>query len=159
MRTNSDRATERGLAHPGRTHETQDWSARVTAELAHAQVLEDAFLDLTQVRVILIQDVAGVDEVEPVGRAPRPGQLHHPVEIAAHDLGLGPLRVHALHPAQLAHGLGQRLARQTRLFHLGPVLLRLLEARVRLAELVLDRAKLLAQEGLALAAVHLVVGL
>ncbi len=74
-------------------------------------------------------------------------------------MGLGAVRVHALEAPHLAHGLRERLLGHPHLLDLDAVLLRLLDARVGLAELRLDGAQLLAQVGLALAAVHLVLGL
>jgi hypothetical protein len=67
--------------------------------------------------------------------------------------------VHALETAQLAQRLGVRLLGHLRLFDLDPVLLHLLQAGIGLAQLGLDRAQLLAQVVLALAARHLVLGL
>ena len=86
------------------------------------------------------------------GRRGRPRQLHHPLEIAAHDLRLGAVRVHALEALELAHRFGLGLGREPRVAQLGAILLDLLEARIDLAELRLDRAHLFAQELLAMAA-------
>ena len=116
-------------------------------------------LIVVQVRVVLVEDRTRVGEVDAVGRGLRPRQLDHPVEVGAHHVRLGPVGVHALQAAQLAHGLGERLLGQLRLLDLRAVLLRLLDARVALAELGLDRAQLLAQVVLALTARHLVLRL
>ena len=67
--------------------------------------------------------------------------------------------MHALEAFQLADGLGECLFRHAHFVDLCAVLLSLLTARVGLAELRLDRAQLLAEEVLALAAAHLAVGL
>jgi hypothetical protein len=67
--------------------------------------------------------------------------------------------VHALEAAKLAQRLRVRFRGQSRLGDLHAVLVQLLDARVGLAELGLDRAELLAQEVLALVAVDLLLGL
>ena len=59
-----DGAAQRGLADAGRPGEAEDRTARIGAQLAHAQVLEDAVLDAVEVRVVLVQDALGVAEVE-----------------------------------------------------------------------------------------------
>ena len=154
-----DRAAERGLADAGRPGEAENRAARVAAQLAHAEVLEDAILDAAEVGVVLVEDRLRIGEVEAIRRFVRPGELHHPVEVAAQHVGLGPVRVHALEALHLAHGLGERLLRHPHLLDLDAVLLRLLDTRVRLAELRLDGTQLLPQVGLALPAAHLFLGL
>src|SRR5207244_6958674 len=61
-----DRLAERGLADARRADEAEDGALRVLTELAHGQVLEDAVLDLLEVEVVLVEDLARVAEVEVV---------------------------------------------------------------------------------------------
>ena len=71
-----DRAAERGLAGARRPDEAQDRSLGVLLELAHREVLEDAVLDLLEVVVVLVEDLAGVRDVEVVlGRDVAHGRL------------------------------------------------------------------------------------
>ena len=74
-------------------------------------------------------------------------------------MGLRPVGVHTLEPPQLACGLGERLGGKSGFLELGAVFLDLARAGVRLAQLRLDRAQLFAQDVLALAARHLLLGL
>src|SRR5207249_11972024 len=66
--------SKRGLAHAGRTHETQNAAARRGVEGADRQVLKDPLLDGLQVVVVAVEDVARGLEVEPVLRRAAPGQ-------------------------------------------------------------------------------------
>src|SRR5207302_1474685 len=50
-----DRFAQRGLADPRRPDEAEDRSSRVGLQLAHREVLEDAFLDLVDVVVVLVE--------------------------------------------------------------------------------------------------------
>ncbi len=144
-----DRTTERRLADARRAREAEDRPARVLAELADAEELEDAILHDRQMRMIPIEDRARVVEPEPIDRLPIPGQIDDPVEIVPDDLGLGAVGMHPLEATQLAHRLFTAGVRQIRLFDLEPIVVELVGARVDLAELALDRAQLFAQEGLA----------
>ena len=128
------------------------------AQLAHAQELQDPLLDSRQMGVIAVEDPAGVGQIELVGGSLRPGEIGHPLEIAAHHLGLVSLGMHALEPAQLAQRFLVCLGREPGLIDLGALLGDLLEPRIDLAELRLDRAHLLAKEVLALASAHLLLG-
>ncbi len=59
-----DRATERGLADAGRADEAEDRTLRFGCELAHREVLEDAFLHLLEVVVVLVEDAARLAQFE-----------------------------------------------------------------------------------------------
>ena len=67
--------------------------------------------------------------------------------------------MHAFEAPELARCLRERLSRESGLLELGAVLLDLARARVRLAKLDLDGAQLFAQDVLALAARHFLLGL
>ena len=59
-----DRAPERGLADARRPDEAEDRALeRLLERLAHREVLEDPLLDLLEVVVVLVEDLAGAVEV------------------------------------------------------------------------------------------------
>ena len=153
-----DGASERGLADAGRPEEAQDGPAAVLAQLEDRQVVEDAVLDVLEVVVILVQDLARGGQID--GRRLRvfPRQLDHQVEVAAHHRGLGAFRAHLLEPAHLLVGLGARLRRQPGVFDLGADVVDLVAERILVAQLVADLAQLLAQEVVALGLGHLLLG-
>ena len=150
-----DRLPERGLADSGRADEAEDRTGQVVLQLRDGEVLQDAVLDLLEVVVVLVEDRPGAVEVEVVLGRLRPGQRQDPVEVRADDAVLGRGGRQLLEPRDLAVDGLARLLREilrldllAQLGHLGLLL-------VALAELVLDRLQLLAQEELALALVHL----
>ena len=57
---------EAGLADAGRADEAEDRPVQVGLELAHREELEDAVLDLLEVVVVVVEDLAGVRDVEVV---------------------------------------------------------------------------------------------
>ena len=59
-----DRFAQRGLADAGRPDEAQDRPDSVFLQLAHREVLEDAVLDFLEVVVVLVQNGAGLVDVE-----------------------------------------------------------------------------------------------
>ena len=65
---------------------------QVGLQLAHREVLEDAVLDLLEVVVVAVEDLARVGDVEVVVARDRPRQRDDPVEIGADDGVLGALR-------------------------------------------------------------------
>ena len=158
MRTNlrseraGDRAAQRRLADAGRSDEAEDRALHLlAAQLAHGQVLEDALLDLLEVVVVLVEDLARAGEVVVVRRHHAPRQAGHPVEIGADDRRLGGVGMRALEALDLLLDLLPRLRRDLLLFDLLAVVLDLLGELFAFAELRLDRLELLAQEVLALA--------
>ena len=156
-----DRLAERGLADARRADEAEDRPldlrrrALPHLQLLHRQVLDDALLDLVEVVVILVEDRARRDRIEPILGERRPRDVEHPVEVGADHLVLGRRRRHPLQAIELA--LGDRRDR------LGQ--LRLGEARAQVgdlgllafAELLLDRLELLAQVVLPLRVGHLLL--
>ncbi len=109
-----DRLAQRGLADAGRPDEAQDRRLAAGRELAHRQVLDDAALDLLQAVMVLVEDLAGLGDVDRLLLGHAPGQLDQPVQIAAHHAGLGGGLRHPLVAAQLLLRLAVRLRR-----HLG----------------------------------------
>ena len=144
-----DRLAERRLADAGRPHQAQDRPLLAGRQLAHRQVLEDALLDLLEVVVVGVEDLARLLEIEAVLGLLRPGQLDQPFEVGALHGVLGRRLRHLLEAVELlARGLLDVLG------HLGRLDLLLEGVEVAgvlaLAQLVLDRLELLAQHRLAL---------
>ena len=107
--------------------------------------------------MVLVQDAAGLRQIDLVLGLLGPGQGDQPVQIGAPDDVLRRGRGHGAQPVELALG---RLARRRRHPGLVDLLLQLLDGRFRLvgrAELLLDRLELLAQDELALPLLHLVL--
>ena len=98
-----------------------------------------------------------VDEVELLLGLLGPRQADKPVEVRADDAGLGRLRRHLLEAAELLERLLGDSIRHARLANLLRVLVDLGLHLVVLAELLLDRLELLAQEVLALRLGHLLL--
>jgi hypothetical protein len=122
-----------------------EWPPReVVLELGHRQVLEDPFLHLVEVEMVLVEDLAGSLEVEVVLRGRVPRQAQDPFQVGADDSVLGGRLRELLEPPKLAvdglaHVVGQRDRRRAlaQLLQLGLL-------GVALAELLLDRLQLLA---------------
>ena len=100
-----------------------------------------------------VENLAGVLDVEIVGGPLVPGEVEEPVEVGPDHAVLGGGRGEPLEPAELAVGDPARLLGQRRALDPLPQLVDLGLLLVALAELLLDRAELLAQVVLALALV------
>ena len=151
-----DGLAERRLADAGRTDEAEDRPLHVPFELAHGEVLDDAFLDLVEVVVILVEHAAGLDRVEPILGPLVPRDVEHPVQVGPDHLVLGGRSRHPLESIDLAGGDRGDGLRQVRV---GDALAELLDFGVALAELRLDRLHLLPQHVLPLRVGHLLLGL
>ena len=152
-----DRAGERGLAHPGRSHEAEDGALRVVDQLAHGQELDDALLHLLEAVVVLVQDDLGRLEVLPLAGLLRPGDGDQPVEVVARDGRLRGHRGHRLQALELRERLLLRLLGHPRLLDLLAQLVRLAGAVLLAAELLLDRLHLLVEVVLLLGPLHLLL--
>ena len=154
-----DRLAQRRLARARRADETQDRRLGLRVELQHAEVLEDALLDVLQVEVVLVEDLARQPDLEPVLGGLAPGQLDHEVQVGADHLVVGRGRRQPLQPPQLAVGLLAHLLGQV---ELGQPLAQLLDLgllRVLFAQFLLDGVQLLPQQVLALLLGQLALGL
>ena len=138
------------LPVPGGPGEAEDRALHVLLELAHGQVFEDALLDLLEVVVVGVEDLARPAQVEPVAAGLAPGQDRQPVEIGADDRVLGRAGVHAGQPLELALRLAQHLLRRAGLLDPLPELADLGVFALAFAQLLLDRLELLAEEVVAL---------
>ncbi len=150
-----DGAAERRLTDAGRPHEAEDRSLERLLQGVHREKFEDALLHLLDVVVVLVQDGAGAIEVAGVFRERRPRKSRHPVEVGADDRGLGGVGVASLQALDLLLDLRGRLRRDLLRGDRLAVVFELLGELLPLAELLLDRAQLLAQVVLALRPVHL----
>ena len=84
-----DRHSDRGFTDARRPHETNDLVAQVGGELSDRYVFEDAFLDLVQSVVILVEDLRGFLHVERFFRVRPEGDLETDVEIIAEHGAFG----------------------------------------------------------------------
>src|SRR5581483_12341181 len=80
-----DGAAERRLADTRRPDEAEDRALGLLPELTDREVLEDAVLDLVEAEVILVEDRAGVRDVEVVLGRDHPRQVGEPLEVRADD--------------------------------------------------------------------------
>ena len=111
--------------------------------------------DLVEIVVVLVEDLARRDRIQPIRRRHRPGHVEHPVDVGADHLVLGRGRRHPLEAVDFAAGDGGDVVRQLRV---GEPLADLLRFRLlALAELVLNRLELLAQVVLPLRVGHLLL--
>jgi hypothetical protein len=150
-----DRLADRGLAGSRRADERQDRAraavvghAALRPELPHREVLDDALLHVVEAGVVGVQDRARARRVEALLRALAPGNREQPVEVGADHRAFGALLAHALEPADLALGLRAHRLRHAGVGDLGAVLVR--DRAAVVAELLLDRVELAAEEVLAL---------
>ncbi len=167
-RGTGDRLADGGLARAGRPDQREDGAgllvlgdAALLAQLPHGDVLDDAVLHVLEAGVVGVQHLARVHGLEPLVGALRPRHGDQPVEVGADHRALARLLAHALEAGQLALGLLAHLVRHAGLGDLRAVLLD--HGAVVVAELLLDRLHLLAQEVLALlllgAGLHVVADL
>src|SRR5439155_21586238 len=84
-----DRLPERSLAGAGWADEAEDRPLRIVLQLAYREEPEDAVLDLVEVVMVLVENPAGVLDIEVVLGRGRPGQADQPFEVGAHDGVLG----------------------------------------------------------------------
>ena len=141
-----DALAQRGLARARRAGEAEDRALHVLLELADGQVFEDPLLDLLQVVVVVVEDLAGAPQVEPVAAGLAPGEDRQPVEIGPDDRVFRRAGMHPGQPLELALGLGLDLDRRVGLLDPLPQLADLGVLALALAQLLLDRLELLPEE-------------
>src|SRR5439155_10503874 len=150
-----DRLAEGGLPDARRPDEAEDRARRVLLQLRDGEVLDDALLDLLEVVVVLVENRAGMPEVQVVlGRRP-PREREDPLEVGPDHPVLGRGRRELCQAVELPASLLVGFVGELRLLDLGAQLGDLGLLLVTLTELVLDRLQLLAQEVLPLALLHL----
>ena len=131
--------------------------AALAAELANREELDDPLLHVLETGVILIEDAPCLGEVEVVLGSDVPGDLEHPVEIGPDPAVLRALLAGPLEAVQLALDLLANVLGHARLLEARPVAGDNIVAT--LAELLLDRLELLAQQEVALGLLHPLVDL
>ena len=154
-----DRPAEARLADARRPREAEDGSLLVGLSLPHREELEDPVLDLLEVVVVRFEDVLGPRDVVLVLGPLVPGDPDQPVEVGPpHGVLRGGGRNPA-EPPELPQGFLLGLLGHPGLLDLLPEFVHLLGGVVALAELLLDRLHLLAQEELPLGAAHFALDL
>ena len=154
-----DADADGGFADAGRADEAEDLPLLVGCELVHGEEVEDAFLDLLQAVVVVVEDLGRLLDVDRVLRLLVPRQGEQPFDVVADDARLGVHVVHALEAVELAvhdllHALGVAADGELRAV-LGDVG----DDVVLVAELLADDLDLLAQVVVALRLVHLLADL
>ena len=145
-----DRTRQRRLSDAGRADETENRTLDVGVQLPDREVFEDAVLSLLESGMVGIQHVLGLWEINDLVGPFRPGQGHQPVEICARHRVLGGSDGHLRQTIELAQRLLLHQLGHASGLDLLQELLRLLGLIVALAELLLNRLHLLAEEVLAL---------
>src|SRR5262249_31641377 len=146
-----------GLPYPWGAHKTENRPLHLLLELAHAEVFEDALLDLLQTVVVFVEYPPRLVQVEMVGGRDAPGQLHQPLEIAAHHTRLSRLRMQALKPRQLLAAFLGDGNRQSRLINTLPQRQQVGRWRIDLTQLFSNRLELLTQKVLVLSLANLLL--
>ena len=96
-----------------------------------------------------VEHLARMAQLEHVLGGVAPGQVEHPLEVGAHQVTVGRVLGQGGQALELALGLGERLLREIRGLDLLAQLVHLAQARVGLAELVLDLAHAASEHPLA----------
>jgi hypothetical protein len=172
-----DADAQAGLAHARRPHEAEHDALALApnlvadvlglaapmrlalgAQLAHRQELQDALLDLVQAVVILVQHPPRIGDVQVVGRLVLPRQAYQQIQVRLDHAVFGGLDRHAFHAVQFAARFFLRLFGHARL---ADALIQFADVGfvlVFLAQFLLDRLHLLAQEELPLHPLHFALG-
>ena len=154
-----DRFGNGAFADAGRADEADDLPIELGRELLDGHKFQNAVLDLAQTVVVLVENLRGLLNVQPVSGAPAPGQLKAGFDIIADHGRFGRTE---RHPRQLGVLLVQpfgHLGGQFRFFDPRIILVALLVARFVDVQLALDGLELLAEIDFALAALEVVADL
>ncbi len=154
-----DALAEGSLADSGRADKAQDGAVPFRVELAHREKFDDALFNLIEAEVVRVENAPRLPHVDRVGLGALPGQLDQPVEIGTHHGVLARGVGHALQALCFLRrllldffghaGLGDRFPE---LLDLGGL------ALLALAQFLLDRFHLLAQDVLALGLIQARLG-
>ena len=150
-----DALPEGRLAHARRSREAQDRAAPGARELQHRHVLEDALLHVVEAGVVVVELLRHGLHPARQRRALGPRQVGQQLEVRADHVRLGLRTLHRLEAAQLAVRHGARLLREVGVVELLLERTEAVAVAVVVAKLPLQRADLLAHQGLALVLVHL----
>ena len=97
-----DGLAERRLADARRADEAKQGCLGFGIELQHRQRLENAFLDVVEAEVVLVEHGLRVTEIQRVFGDDVPRQFGHQFQVAARDLIVGGMRGHLRKPLELA---------------------------------------------------------
>src|SRR5207247_2066343 len=114
-----DRARERRLAHSGRAEEAEDRALHLWIQLAYGEELEDAVLDFLEPRVVGVQHLLRVTQIERVFRPLVPRQRDDPIEVRPRHGVFGGGHRHLREAIQLANGFLPDAVGHPRGFDLG----------------------------------------
>ena len=146
-----DGLADAGLAHARWADQQHDRAADLALPGAHGEELEDAFFDVVQAGMVLIQHLARVLEVKLVGAVDTPGQGRRPIQVVP---GHGIFRRSRLQNRQLAHFLIDALTRLLWQLLAVETLLELLQVGAAVVlgqpQFLLDHLELFLEEELAL---------
>src|SRR5262249_6782188 len=146
----SNALAERRLAHAGRSDEAEDRALALGIEFTHREIFENSAFDLGKAIVIFVKNAAGLANINRVRAGLPPGEIDHPVQLRAeHRIFAGRLR-HPFEPLELLLRLVLRFLRHLRLLDSFTQLGELGRLLIALAKLLLDLAKLLPKNVLAL---------
>ena len=152
-------STQRRFPYTGRSRKAKDGSATVVSKTAHTEVFQNSILDRLQMRVIGIENLPGIVQIEAIRRAAVPGQIHHPVKIVPNHLSLGAIRMHPLQTTQLTSRFLLAVGGELRFLDLHPIFIELIASSIVFTQFGLDGAKLLPKKGLPFFRGHLLFGL
>ena len=100
-----NRAAKRCLANARRPDEAENRRGLFGHELAHGEVVEDAFFDVLEAIVVALEHVASRADVELFRGLFLPRQVEQPVDIRTDDIVFGRALAHGFHALELAlHG-------------------------------------------------------
>lgn len=154
-----DRFGNGAFADAGRADKTDDLPVELGRELLDGHKFQNAVLDLAQTVVVLVENLRGLLNVQPVSGAPAPGQFKAGFDIIADHGRFGRTE---RHPRQLGVLLVQpfgHLGGQLRFFDPRIILVALLVARFVDVQFALDGLELLAEIDFALAALEVIANL
>ena len=154
-----DRFSKGGFPDTRGARKAEDRALQFLPQLVDAEILQDAFLDLFEVIVILVQDLLCLFDIEVVLGCFFPGKLHHPFQVSPDDRGLRRVGVHLFKAGKLFEGLFLHILRHLRLFDGLFEVIDFLCFFVSLSQLVLNGPQLFPQEEFPLHLGHLFLGL
>ncbi len=75
------RPAQRSLSDAGRADEAQNWGFADGPQFQHGKILEYPFLDLLQIVMVAVEDLASTSDIDPFCRKDVPRESHQPVQI------------------------------------------------------------------------------
>jgi len=140
-----DGLAERSFANAGRSDKAEDRGLGFGVHLEHAELFEDALFDLFQAIMIVIENSAGVRDVELVRGGGVPRKFQHVFKVSADDVEFRLTGAQAFEARELAFGFFLDVFRKLGFFEFFAQLSDFILVVVLVAEFRLDGAHLLAQ--------------